>query len=191
MLTFAEREIVLKQISSSKIEQDTLEIKTAVNEVVQPVLTNPDFKPRAFTCAELACQCSSNAVFYRKTNEPLSLVLNWQDCRCADFLEPLAGIANSSEQNASYFLEGTENGAGATINWAIVQWNQPDLVVNLAPWREEVVSPPIFINTIGGLGSPYWCCEQNPFLLGTWLIDDKVVAIIESILLAEITTGLL
>jgi glycerol kinase len=347
VLAFADRQIALKQISSSKIEQDPLEIQTAVNDVIQTVLTNPDFQPQAFACAGLACQRSSVVAWNRKTGEPLTPVLSWQDRRAADYLEPLAdrgsaiknksglflsphygatklrwmldhcpelerpfadnelifgplaayivfhlledqpclvdhvnasrtqlmdiqthhwssellqdfgipsekllpqcrptqsfygylrgtripltavngdqnaaihapgeledgslivnvgtgafillstgaqlirhpsllvSIANSSEKNASYLLEGTVNGAGAAINWAIEQWNEPDLVSNLAQWLEEVVSPPIFINTIGGLGSPFWRSEQNPYFLGSGSIGDKAVAIIESIL---------
>jgi glycerol kinase len=98
----------------------------------------------------------------------------------------LASIANSSAAHVTYLLEGTVNGAGAAIKWAAEQWGKPDLTADLAGWLEEVKTPPIFINTIGGLGSPFWRSEQNPYFLGGNLeersIQEKTVAIVESIL---------
>lgn len=93
----------------------------------------------------------------------------------------LASIANSSETHVTYLLEGTVNGAGAAIHWAADQWTQPDLTPRLETWLSEVETPPIFINTIGGLGSPFWRSEQNPYFLGEGSLEEKVVAIVESI----------
>lgn len=94
----------------------------------------------------------------------------------------LASIANSSDAHVTYLLEGTVNGAGAAIKWAADQWGEPDLTANLERWLHEVATPPIFINTIGGLGSPFWRSEQNPHFLGEGSHEEMAVAIIESIL---------
>jgi glycerol kinase len=57
---------------------------------------------------------------------------------------------------------------------------------NWEQWLNEVTTPPVFINTIGGLGSPFWRSEQNPYFLdngsGDPTLQEKAVAIVESIL---------
>jgi len=98
----------------------------------------------------------------------------------------LASIANSSDTHITYLLEGTVNGAGAAIKWAADQWGKLDLTDNLERWLSEVKTPPVFINTVGGLGSPFWRSEQNPYFLedssGDSSLEEKAVAIVESIL---------
>ncbi|MEM7333846.1 MAG: FGGY family carbohydrate kinase [Chloroflexota bacterium] len=93
----------------------------------------------------------------------------------------LASIANSNASDATYLLEGTVNGAGAAIQWAVEQWNQPDIIEHLAQWLVEVEEPPIFVNTIGGLGSPMWTEGPAPHFSEEGTIAEKAVAIIESI----------
>lgn len=349
-LVFADQPIELNQVSSSKIEQDPLEIKTAVHHVLQQVLADPIVRQRGVACAGLASQRSSIVAWNRLTGEPLTPVFSWQDRRAAEYLVPLASkgvaikkksglflsphygasklrwmldnypelarplqtkalifgplaafvianlvegqpcivdhvnasrtqlmdlqkhqwspellqefgidrellpdcqptqsyfgdirgtkipltavngdqnaaihgpgklddgtlivnvgtgafvllstgvnlmhhpsllasIANSSETDVTYLLEGTVNGAGAAIKWAADQWGQPDLTTHLERWLSEVKTPPVFINTIGGLGSPFWRSEQNPYFLengaGNASLEEKAVAIIESIL---------
>ena len=97
----------------------------------------------------------------------------------------LASIANSTDDRVTYLLEGTVNGAGAALNWAAKQWEQPYLAEKLAQWLSQPLTPPIFINTIGGLGSPFWKSEQKPYFIeeegGQSTVEEKAVAIIESI----------
>lgn len=100
----------------------------------------------------------------------------------------LASVANSNSESATYLIEGTVNGAGAAIQWAAEEWNQPNLSLNLEQWLKEVEAPPVFVNTIGGLGSPMW--EEGPkphFIPNPDKADDpttaeKAVAIVESII---------
>ncbi len=349
-LVFADTPVALHQLSSSKIEQDPLEIKTAVHTVMQHVLTDPIVQQRGIACAGLASQRSSIVAWNRATGEPLTSVLSWQDRRAAQYLEPLASkgiaikkksglflsphygasklrwmldncpdlerplqdkelifgplaayiianlvegqpcivdhvnasrtqlmdlqqqqwsaellrefgiarellpacqptqsyfgtirgteipltavngdqnaaihgpgkledgtlivnvgtgafvllstgvqlmhhpsllasIANSSATRVTYLLEGTVNGAGAAIKWAADQWGKQDLAAGLELWLREVHEPPVFINTVGGLGSPFWRSEQNPYFLengsGEATLQAKAVAIVESIL---------
>ncbi|MCA9918559.1 MAG: hypothetical protein KC445_11440 [Anaerolineales bacterium] len=98
----------------------------------------------------------------------------------------LASIANSSADHVTYLLEGTVNGAGAAIKWAADEWREPDLTTQLADWLNTVETPPVFINTIGGLGSPFWRSEQNPHFLQNGrsepTLPEKAVAILESII---------
>ncbi|MFK7801513.1 MAG: FGGY family carbohydrate kinase [Anaerolineae bacterium] len=94
----------------------------------------------------------------------------------------LASIANSDSQSATYLLEGTVNGAGSAIQWAAEEWNEPDLSNNLEQWLKEVEHPPIFINTIGGLGSPMWEEGPKPYFSEECTMAEKSVAIVESII---------
>ncbi|GJM40829.1 MAG: glycerol kinase [Ardenticatenaceae bacterium] len=349
-VAFSDESVMLHQLTSRKIEQDPKEINSAVHKVMHQVFEDPVVKQRGIACAGMASQRSSIVAWNRKTGDPLTPVLSWQDRRAADYLEPLTsksvaikkksglflsphygasklrwlldnysdlkrplennelafgplaafiianlvegtpcivdhvnasrtqlmdlqerewssvllqqfgierallpgcqptqsffgnirgteipltavngdqnaaihgsgnledgtlivnvgtgafvllstngqlmyhpsllgGIANSSATHVSYLLEGTVNGAGAAIQWAADQWGEEDLTANLENWLSEIETPPIFINTIGGLGSPFWRSEQNPYFLfneGTEAtVPEKTVAIVESIL---------
>jgi len=75
VLAFADAPISLNQLSSSKIEQDPLEIKTAIHQVMQQVLVDPVVQQRDVVCAGLASQRSSIVAWNRATGEPLTPVL--------------------------------------------------------------------------------------------------------------------
>ncbi|MEM8857358.1 MAG: FGGY family carbohydrate kinase [Chloroflexota bacterium] len=94
----------------------------------------------------------------------------------------LASIANSNFESATYMLEGTVNGAGAAIQWAADTWEIPDLSHQLEDWLREVEEPPLFINTIGGLGSPLWRDGPEPTFSRESSTAEKAVAIVESII---------
>ncbi len=94
----------------------------------------------------------------------------------------LTGLSNSKESHSEYTIEGTINGAGSALDWAADQWNMPDIVNSLSDWLMREESPPLFINTIGGLGSPFWQKGPPPHLVGTGEPWQKAVAVAESIL---------
>ncbi len=94
----------------------------------------------------------------------------------------LASIANSNFDSATYLLEGTVNGAGAAIQWAADAWGYPNLSHDLEAWLKSVKDPPLFINTIGGLGSPLWREGPKPYFSKECSISEKAVAIVESII---------
>lgn len=102
----------------------------------------------------------------------------------------LRSIVSSQNKSVDYFTEGTVNGAGNAISWAInkfsdnpQQRNADDVFTQLPDWLSSSTLPPVFINTISGLGSPWWCDggaatfinDQEPTLAECY------VAIIESI----------
>ena len=68
----------------------------------------------------------------------------------------LAGISYSNEQFGSYYLEGTVNAAGAALEWAASAFELTEFEQQLPGWLETVKAPTLFINTLGGLGSPWW-----------------------------------
>jgi len=93
-------------------------------------------------------------------------------------------IASSNDQSVDFVTEGTVNGAGTALSWA--QLNDPcENIFTLLPnWLEQVTSPPIFINSISKLGSPWWCDAGEPVFTGENADQQaaRYVAIIESIL---------
>ena len=81
-----------------------------------------------------------------------------------------------------WLLEGTVNGAGSAIDWAQQQWPVERLFEQLPAWLANENTPPVFINTVGGLGSPWWSSASPPcFMEDTGSLPARYVAIIESI----------
>jgi len=108
-------------------------------------------------------------------------------------LKLLHTLSSSDEKEVHFVTEGTVNGAGAALSWA--QENDPvniisahtvskdNLFTQLPDWLKQIKSPPVFINTIAGLGSPWWCNAGEPEFIGEGkhLQANRYVAIIESI----------
>lgn len=94
----------------------------------------------------------------------------------------LSGVARSGEKWAEYIVEGTVNGAGSALEWASARWRLPDITSHLSDWMALDEPPPIFINTIGGLGSPWWRPGPEPAVIGRGKPWQKAVAVAESIL---------
>ncbi len=94
----------------------------------------------------------------------------------------LSGIADSSASTTRYVLEGTVNGAGSALVWAQKQWSLPDLEKHLPSWLGQSGEIPIFLNTIGGLGSPWWRTGVPAEIIGPDAPWQIAVGVVESIL---------
>ncbi len=96
----------------------------------------------------------------------------------------LTGIAYSDTQTVEYLREATINGAGKALDWAVKTWGIADLHEKLPYWLETVYNPPVFINTVGGLGTPWMRGAMEPTLIGEsqeTTDAERAVAVIESI----------
>ena len=93
-------------------------------------------------------------------------------------------LAISSSHSADYVTEGTVNGAGSSLSWAEENDACEKLFDLLPQWLLEVRSPPVFINSISRLGSPWWCDAGKAEFIGknSRYQNARYVAIIESIL---------
>jgi len=81
----------------------------------------------------------------------LSLITNYRESE-----KLLNTIAFSECNEVLYAREGTVNGAGSALDWLEDRHGSPDIWQQLPAWLDEIKQPPVFINTIGGLGSPWW-----------------------------------
>lgn len=93
----------------------------------------------------------------------------------------LTSIANASHAEIQYLLEGTVNGAGTSL--ALLEKESAQLFDLLPDWLQTIQQPPVFINTIGGLGSPWWNAHLKPFYIPAkqFSLAERAVATVESI----------
>lgn len=93
----------------------------------------------------------------------------------------LTSIIHSNEKESQYVIEGTVNGAGSAIEWLQSQMPMADLWEQLPRWLDEIANPPLFLNGVSGLASPYWLPEFETELDQQAEPAANYVAVIESI----------
>jgi glycerol kinase len=94
----------------------------------------------------------------------------------------LGGLVSSTSDKTLYAMEGTVNGAGAAFSRVAKEWQMPDLVLRMPELFRRPETPPIFLNTVGGLGSPWWRADIPPVFTETGTLAGRAVAVAESIL---------
>ncbi|HHM05266.1 MAG TPA: hypothetical protein ENJ19_05930 [Gammaproteobacteria bacterium] len=69
----------------------------------------------------------------------------------------LSGLAYADDGFALYTLEGTVNGAGSALSWLAGEEGIGDTeaTAQLDAWLAATPAPPLFLNGIGGLGTPF------------------------------------
>lgn len=104
----------------------------------------------------------------------------------------LRSVLCSAAQQLTYALEGTVNGAASALHWLAERSALDVQRASKALHRQQVASlaVPLFINGIGGIGSPYWLphvesrfvSDMDPMDTDPADIDTvQLVAVIESI----------
>lgn len=98
----------------------------------------------------------------------------------------LTGISKSDTDIIQYVREATINGAANALTWLENKHQIKEIWRQLHHWLDEVEYPPVFINTIGGLGSPWWRNDiEAEFICKDDADPDlpsQAVAVIESII---------
>ena len=93
----------------------------------------------------------------------------------------------NKKQAADYVLEGTVNGAGSALQW----YGQKLKVDNINDWQIQQLAQldkkwpqtmPLFLNGVGGLGSPDWRANFAVKFVGQGDESEKFAAIVESII---------
>jgi glycerol kinase len=95
----------------------------------------------------------------------------------------LTSLAWDGPGNERYVLEGAVNGAGSALAWAAEQLGlEPDTATGrLDEWSRSIPSPPLFLNGVSGLASPYWVSDFVSSFVGEGAPEAKMVAVLESI----------
>jgi len=68
----------------------------------------------------------------------------------------LHSVVASDETKCLQVVEGTVNGAARALDWLAQQYDIENWPEKLASAMTEAVDPPVFINAVSGLGSPWW-----------------------------------
>ena len=95
----------------------------------------------------------------------------------------LRSVVLQDAAQTTYVLEGTVNGAGSALRQTGKQLgvSQAELRSSLAGWLEQPCEPPLFMNGISGLGSPFWRSNFASEFVGEGECWEKMVAVAESI----------
>jgi glycerol kinase len=96
----------------------------------------------------------------------------------------LTSVIWSDERRALYTLEGTINGAGSALDWftdtegvdAHRMFGALDLTAGHA------LQPPLFLNGVSGLGSPFWVPGFESRFVGIGSTQERFLGLLESIL---------
>lgn len=93
----------------------------------------------------------------------------------------LASVVYANEANKTYVYEGTVNGAGSALDWLAQKEGVESYAAHLDKWSAECESPPIFINGVSGVGSPFWLPKLKSEFLTEASVEDKFIGVLESI----------
>ncbi len=94
----------------------------------------------------------------------------------------LSGIAVSGASDITWMREATINGAGSALAWVAEQYSIADSRAHIVDWLAEIKTPPIYINTVDGLGSPWWHGGITPHFLDHELSPaQRIAGVVESV----------
>lgn len=88
----------------------------------------------------------------------------------------------SARMQNNYVLEGTVNGAGSALEWLSKQYPDTSIYTNLGEWLNEIENPPLFLNGVSGLASPFWLPNFVSKFDRQASLNEKAVAVVESII---------
>ncbi len=109
--------------------------------------------------------------------------IQWPSQQRPQATRQLCSLVYTEHGFAQYVLEGTVNGAATTLNWLAAQHHTSTDTFQLDTWLRDIQTPPLMINSVAGLGSPWWRSDLTPCFIGA--ADDlpsQAVAVIESII---------
>ncbi len=92
----------------------------------------------------------------------------------------LHGLAFDDGNQPLRVLEGTVNGAGSALEWLAQQHPDADLAA-LPQWLASIAEPPLFLNGVSGLGTPWMTADAPVRFIGDGDHAARAVAVIESI----------
>jgi glycerol kinase len=96
----------------------------------------------------------------------------------------LTSVVWSDAQRVTYVLEGAVNGAGSALDWfgEIEGIDAHRMLASLDASAAQATRPPLLLNGIGGLGSPFWKADFETRFVGEGSTEQKFIALLDSIL---------
>ena len=96
----------------------------------------------------------------------------------------LTGVVMITDDGPLYDLECTVNGAGSALTKVEEQFglDAQQAEAHFSQWLAQAQDPPLFLNGVSGIGSPYWVPDFQTRFVGDAEPWEKVVAVAESIL---------
>ena len=93
----------------------------------------------------------------------------------------LASVVLRDGADTVYVIEGTVNGAGSALRRIADEVGIEAYEDGLHEWLEHTPSPPLFLNGVSGLGSPWWVPDFESRFVGDGSPEQKMVAVAESV----------
>lgn len=93
----------------------------------------------------------------------------------------LTGVVLQDGDELTWVLEGTINGAGSALARVAGELGLTDVDAQLSGWLEEASDPPLFVNGVSGLGSPWWIPDLESRFVGDGEPWEKMAAVAESV----------
>ncbi|MDH5544603.1 MAG: FGGY family carbohydrate kinase [Gammaproteobacteria bacterium] len=93
----------------------------------------------------------------------------------------LRSIVYTEPNSRLYVKEGTVNGAGRALQWYAQEHQVENYEDSLSLWTEQYQNPPVFLNMVSGIGSPFWISEGQSRFDRSCDSQEAMVAILESI----------
>ncbi len=96
----------------------------------------------------------------------------------------LTSVVWSDAQRVTYVLEGTVNGAGSALDWfsEMEGVDAHRMLSSLDASAAGAARPPLLLNGIAGLGSPFWMPDFETRFVGDGTTEEKFIALLDSIL---------
>jgi len=104
--------------------------------------------------------------------------------RKVDIPRLLCSVVYQDEQQSHYVIECTVNGAANALMEVedVLGIAESDAEQNFDDWLQRYTNPPLFLNGVAGLGTPYWVPDFPCKFIGNGCAEEKIVAVAESIL---------
>lgn len=93
----------------------------------------------------------------------------------------LCSLVYSDAARKDWVLEGTVNGAASAFDWAARRLGVRQAYRRFPKWLAQVRDPPLFLNAVSGLGSPFWRADLESRFAGRGTPAEKMVAVAESV----------
>src|SRR5262249_24664604 len=90
----------------------------------------------------------------------------------------LASVVWQEGERATYVMEGSVNGAGSALEQAARSLR---LQPAAGAWLDSRCEPPLFLNGVSGLASPWWVPNFASRFVGDGTPAERIVAVLESI----------